>query len=273
MEPLDRGTAIARLKEIAARLGKDTVTREEFARETGLSLNYVKRGIGRYSALVRAAGLRVDNGQRRTRDDDLLRAMRDALKASRGHLTVARFARASRYNTATYRSRWGSWQRALGALARWLETNEPDFPYRDALRRRLEAGRFAARTPLTRIPRDERAYGRIVNLPVMQHAPTNENAVIYLFGTLAAELGFVVETITPGFPDCIAKRRLDESGERWTRLRIEFEYESRSFKAHGHDPEGCDLIVCWRHNWPECPVEVMELKTIISAPSPPSCRT
>jgi len=29
---------------------------------------------------------------------------------------------------------------------------------------------------------------------------------------------------------------------------------------HGHEWSECDLIVCWEHNWPECPVEVIELK-------------
>jgi hypothetical protein len=24
-----------------------------------------------------------------------------------------------------------------------------------------------------------------------------------------------------------------------------------------------DLIVCWRHDWPECPVEVIELRALI----------
>ena len=26
-------------------------------------------------------------------------------------------------------------------------------------------------------------------------------------------------------------------------------------------PNKCDLIVCWENNWPECPLEVIELKT------------
>jgi hypothetical protein len=273
MEPLARGAAIARLKEIAARLGKDTVTREEFARGTGLTRNYVHRRLGRYTDLLRAAGLRVSNGRSRVSDDDLLAALRDALKDREGRLTFTQFKRSGPYSVELYRSRWGGWQKALAALSRWLEAREPDFPYREALRERLQAGRIAGRRPMVRIPRDERDYGRIVNLPVLQHAPTNENAVIYLFGTLASELGFVVETITPGFPDCTAKRRLDTAGERWTRVRIEFEYESRNFVDHGHDPEGCDLIVCWRHNWKDCPVEVMELKAIVAAHSPPSCRT
>ena len=25
----------------------------------------------------------------------------------------------------------------------------------------------------------------------------------------------------------------------------------------------CDLIVCWEHNWPECPLEVIELKSLV----------
>jgi hypothetical protein len=30
-----------------------------------------------------------------------------------------------------------------------------------------------------------------------------------------------------------------------------------------HSLDGADLIVCWTHNWPECPLEVLELKSVI----------
>jgi len=33
---------------------------------------------------------------------------------------------------------------------------------------------------------------------------------------------------------------------------------------HGHDVGGADLIVCWEHNWPECPLEVVELRKAVS---------
>jgi hypothetical protein len=48
-------------------------------------------------------------------------------------------------------------------------------------------------------------------------------------------------------------------------VRIEFEYASRNFLEHQHDPKGCDIIVCWVHNWPECPewIEVIELSKIV----------
>jgi hypothetical protein len=36
------------------------------------------------------------------------------------------------------------------------------------------------------------------------HEPINEMAVVYLFGTGAAKLGFMVTLIQAGFPDCIA---------------------------------------------------------------------
>jgi len=33
----------------------------------------------------------------------------------------------------------------------------------------------------------------------------------------------------------------------------------------GHDPKKCDIIVCWVHNWPECPewIEVIELSRVV----------
>lgn len=264
MKPLTRGEAVARLKEIAARLGTETVTRACFARETGLSLDYVKRRLGRYSELVREAGLRPYSGSNPIADADLLAALREVAVGVEGHLTLQEFERRSRHSFATYRKRFGTWVDALSALVAWLETNEPGFAYLPQLRARAQKGRSAVRAPLVALPKDERAYGRIVGLPGLLHAPLTENGVIYLFGTMARELGFVVEAITSGYPDCLAKRRLDREGERWTRVRLEFEQASRNFKDHGHDPAGCDLIVCWQHNWPDCPIEVLELRRLVT---------
>ena len=52
--------------------------------------------------------------------------------------------------------------------------------------------------------------------------------------------------IRPGYPDCIAYR----DGKR---IRIEFEYRSSNFARHRHDPNDCDWIVCWIHDWPAVP--------------------
>ncbi len=110
----------------------------------------------------------------------------------------------------------------------------------------------------------EAVYGAPLGLAAMAHAPTNEAGVIFLFGVLAAGLGFRVERLQTVFPDCEAKREVRPG--MWERVRIEFEFESRSFKDHRHDPARCHVIVCWKHNWPECPegLEVVELRGIMS---------
>ena len=97
----------------------------------------------------------------------------------------------------------------------------------------------------------------------MRHAPINEQGVIFLFGLVAHELGFLVEAISASFPDCEAKRCVDKKLGRWQRVYIEFEFRSRNFLEHGHDAAKCSLIVCWEHDWPECPLEVVELRQVI----------
>src|SRR5438046_10704579 len=68
-----------------------------------------------------------------------------------------------------------------------------------------------------------------------------------------------------GFPDCEAKRRIGP--ERWQRVNIEFEFESRNLRQHRQSARGCDVIVCWRHNWEGCPkkIEVVELSRVIKS--------
>src|SRR5437762_6237874 len=68
---------------------------------------------------------------------------------------------------------------------------------------------------------------------------------------LSTELGFRVESVQVGFPDCEAKIRLPDG--TYERVSIEFEYLSSHFPQHGHDSSQCDYIVCWLHDWKECP--------------------
>jgi hypothetical protein len=96
----------------------------------------------------------------------------------------------------------------------------------------------------------------------LAYAPMNELGVVFLFGWMAPQLGYVVHRIQPEFPDCEAMRMVGE--DRWQLVRIEFEHESRNFLKHMHDVKGCNMIICWRHNWPECPMEVLELKKVLS---------
>jgi len=102
--------------------------------------------------------------------------------------------------------------------------------------------------------------GDLINFRGLVYSPLNENGVIFLFGKVVEDLNMYIEEIKPGFPDCIARRF---TGNGWERLSIEFEYFSSNFKSHKHNPQSCDMIVCWEHDWKECPIEVIPLKDVI----------
>jgi hypothetical protein len=113
------------------------------------------------------------------------------------------------------------------------------------------------------VRKDRPVMGEPFDRSPMTNAPVNELGVMVLFGMVAAGLGLQVESVQGKFPDCMARRQVAPG--KWQHLRIEFEYESKNFKLHGHDPKGCDMIVCWRHNWKECPteIEVVELSRVV----------
>ncbi len=91
----------------------------------------------------------------------------------------------------------------------------------------------------------------------------NEQGVVYLFGMISHELGFLIESVRTEYPDCEGKRCFDKEKNQWEHVKIEFEYKSSQFKDHGHDEAGCDIIVCWIHDWEDCPIEVLELRSAI----------
>jgi hypothetical protein len=105
--------------------------------------------------------------------------------------------------------------------------------------------------------------GELINFRGLQHAPVNEQGVVFLFGMVCRELGYLVEVVRSEYPDCQGKRLIRTDPETWERVHIEFEYQSRNFQLHQHDPQACDVIVCWGHNWIDCPMEVVELRTEI----------
>jgi len=108
---------------------------------------------------------------------------------------------------------------------------------------------------------DRSLVGDLINFRGLVYSPMNENGVVFLFGKVIEDLNMYIEEIKPGFPDCIGRRF---TGKGWERVRIEFEYKSKNFVEHGHNVKDCDLIVCWEHDWDDCPIEVIELKDRIN---------
>jgi len=108
--------------------------------------------------------------------------------------------------------------------------------------------------------KDQSIVGDLINFRGLVYSPINEDGVVFLFGRVVDDLHMYIEEIKPGFPDCVARRF---TGKGWERILIEFEFRSSNFKQHGHDVKACDMIVCWEHDWEDCPLEVIELKSEI----------
>ncbi len=100
--------------------------------------------------------------------------------------------------------------------------------------------------------------GGILGVRGIVYEPINEQGVILLFAALCHELGFMIEGIRSAFPDALLRRKNTKG--TWNSCRAEFEFKSSSFKYHKHDPKQCDLIICWEHDWQDCPKEVLCLK-------------
>jgi len=150
----------------------------------------------------------------------------------------------------------------LAALVRWgcIRESKPGFyeltdlgseVLRTGMKPKAEAGRMG-----------RRIVGPRSQIPDLVYEPINEQGVIFLFAKYHRELGIeYIEGIQQGFPDAFGRRKTGKVG--YEPVNIEFEFKSLDFKNHQHDPKGCDIIVCWEHNWKECPLEVIELKTAI----------
>lgn len=99
--------------------------------------------------------------------------------------------------------------------------------------------------------------GDPINFEGLIYGPLNENGVIFLFSKIHDKFGINIEAIQASFPDAKGRRKTSKG---WEDIWIEFEFKSSHFKTHNHDPKECDIIVCWEHDWKDCPVEIMCLK-------------
>jgi len=107
-----------------------------------------------------------------------------------------------------------------------------------------------------------RIVGPRSQIPDLVYEPVNEQGVIFLFAKYHKELDIeYIEGIQQGFPDAFGRRKIGKT--EYEPVDIEFEFRSLDFKNHQNDPNQCEIIVCREHNWPQCPLEVIELKSSI----------
>jgi hypothetical protein len=269
---MDRETIIKEFKRIAQESEAGTVSRSQFKSKSGISEWQIHKYFDSWNEAVEAAGL-TPTDVSRIDDTALFQEMKDVFVKFGGVCTRTKFNKLCKYSVDAYKKHFGKWNDILLAFKTWLSESGETFPFLNQLPNTNVLNKAE-----DSIPRSKRnvetpswnslgkmTYGSFLNFRGLQHAPINEQGVVFLFGMVCFELGFVVEAVRTGYPDCEAKRRVNRKRDEWERVRIEFEHCSSHFRDHGHDPKGCDVIVCWQHDWPECPLEVIELKTAIQS--------
>ena len=269
-----RDRLIAEAKNAYA-VEQTSLSRSKFEQVTGISQHHVYRLFeGGWAELKQCAGI-PDHPKfhRKLSDEELLKEFHSVTEDRGDVPTWSVFAARSKVSSDVVRRRFGGKKGTLEAYRSWLEQNHPDSPLLPQIRAQSRVGVPSKQdlqeddgpgvqfTPTHQISGGR--YGAPISFRGLHHAPINEHGVVFLFGMVSRDLGFLVESIQSTFPDCEAKRRINDRRGIWSRVRIEFEFQSRNFKTHGHDVEACDLIVCWEDNWPECPVEVLELRTVL----------
>lgn len=274
-----REEILQEIQRVAAAIEPNPLTRIIFKRESRISEGRVRYYFGSWNEAVKAAGLPSTkpgshaSGYSKVNDELLLEEIGRLWRQRGKPPTENSMSSAGKFSVKPYRTRWGTfgdavaeYQRLYGVPSCEVRSENETEEFDRSIQR--SSNNRPIVVPPTHKPKDianrhRILYGEPLDFRGLRYAPINEQGVVYLFGMVSRELGFLIESVRTDYPDCEGKRSLDSSGHKWQHIRIEFEYRSKNFVEHGHNPDECELIVCWIHDWMECPIEVLELRSAI----------
>jgi hypothetical protein len=273
---------VAGLRRCAQKLGR-TPSTAEIARMTKITQYLIHRHFKNVAHALRAAGIEPRGVGHRVDTVTLLEDWAHLTRKLGRPPSFMEYRNAGQFGSNSFINRCGAWSRVGERFRAVVKENKKESEWADVLeiiarweghttaegRRKVQA-KHPSERPINDEPPQRRkimpnrpTFGAPCSIAGLRYAPANESGVIYVFGRMATELGFEVERIQQAFPDCEAMREV--ASGKWQRVKIEFEFASRNFLDHKHPPDGCDLIVCWIHNWPDCPenIEVIELRRVV----------
>jgi hypothetical protein len=269
---MSREEVIAAVRKATEELGH-VPSVEELLNATNVNKHWIRKRFGTYRGVLEACGLERQGSGYELKLKSLFLDWAGVVCQLGRVPSMTEYALHGEYSTVPLTKRFGGWLHVPAGMMAYAREERIEEEWKDVLELvakhlQLKAQRTRSSVRANAIPfrpkilTDGPVYGTpMMAAPPLVYAPTNEAGVMLLFGARARELGFAITRVQAGFPDCEAMREIEP--ERWQPRLIEVEFESRNFLAHQHPLDGCDLIVCWRHNWPECPLEVLELRTAV----------
>jgi hypothetical protein len=114
--------------------------------------------------------------------------------------------------------------------------------------------------------------GELVGKRGIVYAPVNRAGVLLIFSRLLDEFDMLIEEVAPDCSYLISRRRMDTGQPGtgyWERVKIALACSSTELKEitkSNEDAQGsADLLICWQHDWPDCPIEAFELRSLFAA--------
>jgi hypothetical protein len=203
----ERQAAIDQIKTIASDLGSERVPRHEFLRRSGFGERKIQRLFGSYNGLIEAAGLTPQrfpvSGTPFYDDRQLLDEVVRVLRLPDSKPTRVFFEQNSNVSTTVCERRFGGWISAIRRADELLDpVKEPalvarirEYTSSPARPKKLtpEGGpdAVAAASEGATVEHDgyqlilggsTNVYGEFINFRGLQHAPVNEQGVVFLFG-------------------------------------------------------------------------------------------
>jgi Homing endonuclease associated repeat len=259
---------ISALRTYATQLGR-TPRCAEFYRHARLSAREVLRHFSTFTRLLKAAGLERGGPGVPISLDQLFPDWASVARKLGKIPAKTDYAAYGRYSIRPFLRRFGAWSAVPGGLREYAIRQKLENEWPDVMKiigehlKDRAAGRVFRKGRHCGHPIDGRTiYGRPLLGP-FSFTPTNESGVLFTFGAVAHELGFFITHVQTEFPDLEVLREIGPN--QCQRQHWELEYESRNFLKHMHPlkQSGCDGIICWINNWPDCPLEVIELRSVV----------
>jgi hypothetical protein len=268
---VSREEIIEAMKECVARLGR-VPRQEEFRVTMQVKKHYMRKHFSTYTRLLSVCGLERHGSGVPLTQEAMFVDWATVVRSMGRIPTVNDYDQQGTYSNRPYMTRFrywrevpagmlahmvkegigGEWQDVMNIIAEHLHISSDE-----ATKYKLPSGSIFK----PRIMPDRPIYGMPLLDGPLTFAPTNEAGVLAAFTVYARKLGFAIQRLQTQFPDCEAMREVGPN--QCQRVKIEFEYEARNFLEHQHPITGCDLIVCWINNWPDCPLEVIALSEVI----------
>src|SRR5574341_590145 len=235
---MDKQEVIAELRRVAELLQTPSLTRRQFAQHSRISETTVRNVFGSWNKAVESAGLAPNpqkfeegRGSEQSRPDDeyLQELIRLTVELGK-QPTWAELSAFGRYSPKPYRDRWGSLASACQiAYARFGYPQPADSHGETSQEQaQIAPSQPGILSPQTYKPEEGKQrkkvqFGEPIDFRGLRFAPINEQGVVYVFGMVSRELGFLIESIRTEYPDCEGKRCVDEKRQRWEHVLIEFE--------------------------------------------------